>query len=80
LQDGEVGVTVTGTVKDGKAKVEEVVVREGATTTKYDSVDKVPEQHRDKVKRLVEMAEQGSGRLRLDLPNLKLEVPNLRRN
>ncbi len=56
LQDGGVAITVLGKVEDGKTKVSEIQIKEGNKTEKYDSVDKVPEQYRDRVKRLLEMS------------------------
>ncbi|MFL5240924.1 MAG: M56 family metallopeptidase [Gemmataceae bacterium] len=59
-QEGSLVITVTGKVTDGKAKTSEIQVQDGNTTNKYESVDKVPEQYRDKVKNLIEMSERGS--------------------
>ena len=67
-QDGDVVITLTGPVADGKAKVDEIQIQEGDKVEKYDSVDKVPEQHRDKVKKLVEMAEKGKRRIEIRRP------------
>jgi beta-lactamase regulating signal transducer with metallopeptidase domain len=58
-QEGKLGITVTGTVADGKGKVSEITIQDGTETTNYKSVDKVPERYRDKVKNLVEMSEKG---------------------
>jgi hypothetical protein len=62
LQDGGLAITVLGKVEDGKTKVSEIQIKDGDKTEKYDSVDKVPEQYRDKVKHLIEM----SGKPRID--------------
>jgi membrane-associated protease RseP (regulator of RpoE activity) len=59
-QEGTLVITVTGTVADGKAKVSEIAVQDGATSSKHDSMDKVPEQYRDKVKNLIEMSTKSS--------------------
>lgn len=64
-QEGTLVITITGEVEDGKAKVNEVVVNDGGKSEKYGSVNKVPEQYRDKVKTLIEGNEKGS---------LKIEV------
>lgn len=64
-QEGTLVITITGDVDDGKAKVNEVVVNDGGKSEKYSSVNKVPEQYRDKVKTLIEGNEKGS---------LKIEV------
>jgi membrane-associated protease RseP (regulator of RpoE activity) len=66
-QEGSLVITVTGTVADGKSKVGEIHVQDGATTNKYESLDKVPDQYRDKVKNLIEMTEKG---------NVKIEIKN----
>jgi membrane-associated protease RseP (regulator of RpoE activity) len=59
-QEGSLIITVTGTVADGKLKVNEVRVQDGNSNEKYDSVDKVAEAYRDKVKNLVEMSEKSA--------------------
>jgi hypothetical protein len=59
-QEGNLVITVTGTVADGKATTKTINVQDGATHEKYEGVDKVPEQYRDKVKNLVEMGEKGA--------------------
>jgi hypothetical protein len=63
--DRNVTITATGTLADGKATLKELRVKDGAETKTYESLDKVPEQYRDKAKSLVEMAEKGKGRLEL---------------
>jgi hypothetical protein len=63
LQDGGLAITVLGKVEDGKTKVSEIQIKEGNKTEKYESLDKVPEQYRDKVKHLIDV----SGKPRLDL-------------
>jgi hypothetical protein len=59
-QEGNLVINVTGTVADGKATTKTINVQDGNTHEKYESVDKVPEQYRDKVKNLVEMGEKGA--------------------
>jgi membrane-associated protease RseP (regulator of RpoE activity) len=66
-QEGSLVITVTGTVADGKSKVGEIHVQDGTTTNKYESLDKVPDQYRDKVKNLIEMSEKS---------NVKIEIKN----
>jgi hypothetical protein len=58
-QEGNLVITLTGTVADGKAKVSEIHVQDGTETATYKSVDKVPERYRDKVKNLAEMSDKG---------------------
>jgi hypothetical protein len=64
-QEGSLIITVTGTVADGKAKVKEINVQDGRESNKYEAVDKVPEQYRDKAKSLIEMTEKSGGRIEL---------------
>jgi hypothetical protein len=62
-QEGSLVITVTGTVADGKATTKTINVQDGNTREKYEIVDKVPEQYRDKVKNLVEMGEKGAAKV-----------------
>jgi hypothetical protein len=59
-QEGNLVITVTGTVADGKAATKTINVQDGARSEKYEGVSKVPEEYRDKVKSLVEMGEKGA--------------------
>jgi hypothetical protein len=59
-QEGSLIITITGTVADGKMKVGEIHVQDGTSTQKYDGVDKVPDQYRDKAKSLIEMSEKSA--------------------
>jgi membrane-associated protease RseP (regulator of RpoE activity) len=67
-QEGSLIITVTGTVADGKAKVNEIQVQDGTASHKYESADKVDEQYRDKVKNLVEMSEKSSVKVEIKSP------------
>jgi membrane-associated protease RseP (regulator of RpoE activity) len=67
-QEGSLVITVTGKVSDGKAKAGEITVQDGGKSEKYTSVDKVPEQYRDKVKNLVEMSEKGQVHVEVHSP------------
>jgi len=62
-QEGTLVITVTGKMVDGKAKAGEIQVQDGGKSEKYESVDKVPEQYRDKVKNLIEI----TGKTRIDI-------------
>jgi beta-lactamase regulating signal transducer with metallopeptidase domain len=62
-QEGSLIITLTGKVADGKAAVGTIAVQDGRETNKYESVDKVPEQYRDKVKNLVDQVEQNKTRI-----------------
>jgi hypothetical protein len=64
-QEGSLVITVTGKVADGKATTSEILVQDGNESHKYESVDKVPERYRDKVKNLVDMTEKS---------NIKIEI------
>ncbi|HKI30508.1 MAG TPA: M56 family metallopeptidase [Gemmataceae bacterium] len=65
-QEGSLVVTVTGTVADGKATTKTINVHDGAGKPEtYESVDKVPEQYRDKVKNLLEMGEKGAAKVEI---------------
>src|SRR5262249_50887112 len=59
-QEDGLSVTVTGTVTDGKATVGGIEIRDGDKHTKYESIDKVPEEYRAKVKDLVDMSEKNT--------------------
>jgi hypothetical protein len=64
-QEGSLIITVTGTVEEGKNKVSQIQVQDGNESAKYESVAKVPEQYRDKVKNLIEMNEKSNTRIEL---------------
>jgi PDZ domain len=51
--EGELAITLTGTLTDGKARVREIRVRDRDSADKYDSLDQVPERYRDRVKDLI---------------------------
>jgi beta-lactamase regulating signal transducer with metallopeptidase domain len=72
-QEGSLIITVTGTIADGKAKVSQVQVQDGRESHKYEGVDKVPEQYRDKVKNLIELNEKSH--TRIELRSSKEEKP-----
>jgi membrane-associated protease RseP (regulator of RpoE activity) len=59
-QEGDVTVSVSGRVADGKAVAEEIEVKDGKETKKYAEVDKVPEAYRGQVKQLLEQS-SGNG-------------------
>jgi len=67
-QEGSLIITVSGTVTDGKAKTSEIQVQDGNKTEKYESVDKVPEAYRDKVKNLVDMSEKNKVKVEIKDP------------
>jgi hypothetical protein len=58
-QEGTLIISVTGNTDDGKVKVSSVHVQDGRSDNNYESVEKVPEEYRDKVANLVEMCKTG---------------------
>jgi membrane-associated protease RseP (regulator of RpoE activity) len=67
-QEGTLVITLTGKTSDGKAKVSEIVVEDAGKTHTYDSIEKVPERYRDKVKSLADMSEKGATRIEIKTP------------
>ena len=67
-QEGNLIITLTGSVADGKATLSEIHVQDGTQSNKYESVDKVPERYRDKVKNLAEMSEKGQVKIEIKNP------------
>jgi membrane-associated protease RseP (regulator of RpoE activity) len=59
-QEGNAVLTLTGQIADGKPKIKQIQVQEGLRVEQYESVDKVPEKYRDKVKNLIELSEKSS--------------------
>lgn len=57
-REGNLMISVSGAIEEGKPKVKEIAIREAGRNERYDSLDKVPEAQRDKVKNLVEMVEK----------------------
>lgn len=53
-------LAATGTIVDGKARISEIQVQEGFKSNKYEALDKVPEKHREHVKKLIELAEKSN--------------------
>lgn len=72
-------VTVTGTIDGGKAKANSIEVKEGEKTTKYDSVEKVPQQQRERVKKLLDALEKGGGKIEIQSINSAVPTPAIRR-
>lgn len=67
-QQGDLTIEATGKIEDGKAKVDTIKVTEDGKTSTYNSVDKVPEKHRDRVKNLVEAASSNNLRFPFNRP------------
>jgi beta-lactamase regulating signal transducer with metallopeptidase domain len=70
-QEGSLVITITGTVHEGSTKVSQIEVQDGAKDHKYESLDKVPEQYRDKVKNLLDMNEKGTSKIEIHTPSNK---------
>jgi hypothetical protein len=82
-QEGSLIITLTGTVADGKAKVNEIQVQDGGSVKKYGRISEVPQQYRDKVKNLADMSEKSS--IKIEIKQDKKsgqedEKPKKRRN
>jgi beta-lactamase regulating signal transducer with metallopeptidase domain len=73
-QEGSLIITVTGAVSDGKSKTDKIHVQDGQVAHEYESLDKVPDQYRDKVKNLIEMSEKGSVKFEIKTPEAKPEA------
>jgi hypothetical protein len=58
-QEGNLVITLTGTVKDNKASVGGVKVIDGPKEYRFDALEKTPEEYRDKARALVGAAEKG---------------------
>ena len=70
-QEGSLVITITGIVKEGNAAVSQIEVLDGPKHETYNSVDKVPEQYRDKVKNLLDMNEKGTTKIEIRTPEKK---------
>jgi beta-lactamase regulating signal transducer with metallopeptidase domain len=64
-QEGTLVITITGSVADNKPRVNEIHIIDAGVVERYDSVDKVPERYRDKVKHLVEMSEKSGVKIEI---------------
>jgi serine protease Do len=58
-----VNYVIKGKINQGKAFVSDITIESGGQTNSYDSVDKVPMEHQEKVKKLVEMSAGGKVRV-----------------
>jgi len=59
LTEGGSEYRLTGSVNAGVANLEEAAITENGATTKYDSLEKIPEGNKAKVKELLEMSATG---------------------
>jgi membrane-associated protease RseP (regulator of RpoE activity) len=67
-QEGGLVIRVTGTTAGGTAKVGSISVTDNGKTEKYESVEKVPERYRDRVKSLVESSARTGVRIEIKAP------------
>jgi beta-lactamase regulating signal transducer with metallopeptidase domain len=67
-EEGSLIIHVTGKVADGQSKLGKIQVQDGGVAHEYESVDKVPDQYKDKVKNLVEMSEKNSVKIEIKTP------------
>lgn len=65
FQEGSLVITVTGLVKKDIAEVKAVKVIDGAIEHRYESIDKTPEEYRDKARDLVRAAEKNQDRIEI---------------
>ncbi len=61
-REGEVRFSIQGKIEDGKPVPTEITVEDGGKSKSYDSVDKVPEEHRQRVKDLMQMLDRAKVR------------------
>jgi beta-lactamase regulating signal transducer with metallopeptidase domain len=64
-EEGSLIITLSGKVEKGKSKVSEIQIQDGRESHKYDSIDKVPETYRDKVKHLSDLIEKDNVEIRI---------------
>ena len=64
-QEGSLIITVTGLVKKDTVEVKTVKVIDGAIEHRYESIDKTPEEYRDKARDLVKAAEKNQDRIEI---------------
>jgi beta-lactamase regulating signal transducer with metallopeptidase domain len=59
-QEGSLIITVTGQAAGAKARVSEINIQDGTQSSKYQRVQDVPAQYRDKVEQIVDLANRGN--------------------
>jgi hypothetical protein len=62
---GDVKITVKGKIDQGKAKASEITVESNGQSKTYESVEKVPAEHKEAVEKLLKASERGSVRIRI---------------
>jgi hypothetical protein len=64
-QEGSLVITITGQMKNDVATVKAIKVIDGATEHRYESIDKTPEEYRDKARSLAKAAEKNQDRIEI---------------
>jgi len=64
-REGNLAITVTGSVSDGKSQVAKIHIKDEKNSRDYDSVDAVPERYREKVKHLVDLTQEEGGKIKI---------------
>jgi beta-lactamase regulating signal transducer with metallopeptidase domain len=64
-REGNLAITVTGSVSEGKSKVAKIHIKDEKNSRDYDSVDAVPEHYREKVKHLVDLTQEEGGKIKI---------------
>jgi membrane-associated protease RseP (regulator of RpoE activity) len=70
-QEGNLVITLSGAMAEGKSKLNEIHVQDGNASHNYKSVDEVPERYRDKVNNLLEMSNSSNAKIEIKAPNIK---------
>ncbi|MFM7152429.1 MAG: hypothetical protein ACKO23_21585, partial [Gemmataceae bacterium] len=62
-RDGDVTIVIRGRVDQDGTKVKEITIDENGQKDTYESVEKVPAAHKEKVQKLTEMSGRGTFRV-----------------
>jgi beta-lactamase regulating signal transducer with metallopeptidase domain len=64
-REGNLAITVTGSVSDGKSKVAKIRIKDEKNSRDYDSIDAVPDRYQEKVKHLVNLTQEEGGQIKI---------------
>jgi beta-lactamase regulating signal transducer with metallopeptidase domain/C-terminal processing protease CtpA/Prc len=64
-REGNLVITVTGSVSDGKSKVGKIHVKDEKNSRDYDSIDAIPDRYQEKVKHLVDLTQEEGGQIKI---------------
>jgi hypothetical protein len=67
-REGDLTITLTGRGADGRPQVTEIRIQDGGQSHRYESVDRVPERYRDKVRDLIDTTGKASVRFEIRMP------------